>query len=350
MECDAAMNIIVGENAQGKTTILEAIHVLGLAKSHRTNLDTPLIREGESFAKAQARCDLAGRRERLEVIISEQGKRIRRNDVEQPRLSDHIGHLHVVMFAPEDLELVKGSPADRRRFLDQGISQFDRRHIRHLARYRKLLKERNEYLKTLAKNKKAPDSLLEVLGEQLAHYAKKIIVARRDFIAELGRYAGTIYAEMSAEDPVEIRYEPSADAEGFEEALRKKRRIDILTGSTSIGPHRDDCGLYSGNETFKTKGSQGQFRSLAIALKIAVVEIIREQRGVTPVILLDDVFSELDENRQKKLVRLLDKDGQVFITTTREGAVHPESLKKGKVFKIHAGKIEGVSNYGPRQE
>jgi len=344
------MNIIVGENAQGKTTILEAIHVLGLAKSHRTPLDAPLIREGEAFAKAQARCDLAGRHERLEVVISEQGKRIRRNDIEHPRLSDHIGHLNAVMFAPEDLELVKGSPAERRRFLDQGISQFDRRHIRHLARYRKLLKERNEYLKTLAKKKKEPDSLLDVLGEQLAHYAKKIIAARKDFIGELGKIAGTIYAKLSAEDPIEIRYEPSVDAEGFEEALRQKLRIDILTGSTSIGPHRDDCGLYSGKEPFKTKGSQGQFRTLAISLKLAVVEIIRKTRGATPVILLDDVFSELDEKRQEKLLRLLDKDGQVFITTTREGAVHPQSLKQGKVFKIHAGKIEGVSNYGPTQE
>ncbi len=344
------MNVIVGENGQGKTTILEAIHVLGLAKSHRTPLDAPLIREGESFAKAEARCDLAGRRERLEVIISEQGKRIRRNDIEHARLSDHIGHLNVVMFAPEDIGLVKGSPAERRRFLDQGISQYDRRHVRHLARYRKLLKERNEYLKSLAKKREGPDSLLEVLGEQLGHYAKKIIAARREFIDELGALAGSIYAEMNNEDRVDLRYEPSVDAEGFAEALRRKRGFDILTGSTSIGPHRDDCGFYAGKTDFRTKGSQGQFRMLALALKLAVFKIIRDKRGITPVILLDDVFSELDEPRQKKLLRLLDEDGQVFITTTREGAVHPESLKRGRLFKIHAGTIEGVNNYGPRQE
>ncbi len=349
MECDPSLNIIVGENAQGKTSIIEAIYTLGLTKSHKTAKDYPLIKEGADYAKISAKATLKNREALLEVVFSQEGKKAKYNHIDHPRLSDYIGYMNVVMFAPEDLDLVKGSPSERRRFLDLEIGQVNRHYVYHLNQYKKRLRERNEHLKALQRKHSEPDALLDVLDDQLMHYGLKIIRARASFVDMLRDKLKPLYEALSGEDAVNFRYEPSVTEKTFQEEMRKKRKIDVVTGATSIGPHRDDCGFYFKDTEVKRTASQGQIRTLALALKLAVVDIIKESKGHPPIVLLDDVFSELDASRQNKLMNLLETETQVFITTTSVADMHLKGLKRYKLFTVQQGTIKGVNTHGYEQ-
>ncbi len=346
MECNPSLNIIVGDNAQGKTSIIEAIYTLGLTKSHKTAKDFPLIKNGADYAKIFAKTTLKNRDAELEIVFSKEGKKAKYNHIDHPRLSDYIGYMNVVMFAPEDLDLIKGSPSERRRFLDLEIGQVNRHYVYHLNQYKKLLRERNEHLKALNKKHANADELLDVLDEQLMHYGTKIIQSRKSFIETLRKKLQPIYEALSGEKVVKLLYEPSVTEDSFKTELGKKRRLDFLTGATSVGPHRDDCGFYFEEDDVKRIASQGQIRTLALAIKLAVVAIIKEYKGQPPIVLLDDVFSELDESRQNKLMNLLEPETQVFITATSVGDMHLKGLKQYKLFTVEQGTIKGVSTHG----
>ncbi|MFW6298963.1 MAG: DNA replication/repair protein RecF [Bacillota bacterium] len=339
------INVILGNNAQGKTSLLEAIHTLALTKSHKTASDKELIKHDASFTAIKAR--LANQsRQTLELVISKEGKKARHNNVDYKRLSDYIGFLNVVMFAPEDLNLIKGGPSERRRFLNLEIGQLNRHYVYHLNQYRRLLKERNEQLKIMQKKHIQDDPLLDVLTEQMHHYVDRIIRERKRFVETLDATTRSIYEALSMEKaPVTIRYLPSVTGD-IKQAFERKRRFDIQSGSTSIGPHRDDCGFYFGENPVMHTASQGQIRTLALSLKLAVVKMIKDTRQTAPIVLLDDVFSELDDERQKNLLTFLDGDSQIFITSTALDSMHLKALKAYEVFKIEAGQIEGVKTHG----
>lgn len=339
------MNIIIGDNAQGKTTILEAIHLLGLTKSHRLAKDDDLIQKEAEFAKINALCHFNQTPNTLSMVISKNGKKAKINDLEMTKLSDYIGKLHVVMFSPEDLDLIKGSPLERRRFLDLAISQLSNQYIQYLLKYRKLLKERNDVLKGLDQ-KKYDLVMLDVITEQMIHYAEKIVQHRKTFINELNPYLEKYIRLISEDDPSTIiHYDPSVD-EDFKAAYLKKRTIDLMVKSTSIGPHRDDYLFYANNDQVKFIASQGQMRTIVLALKLSLSEMINAKYGHYPVVLLDDMFSELDHKRQHSILDKLNQKAQVFITTTDLGTIDQNVLNQAKLFTIQQGKSKGVKHYG----
>ncbi len=341
---NSGINIVVGDNAQGKTSLIEAIYTLCLTKSHKSSTDHNLIQHQQDFAKIYAKGHHEDRAVSLELILSKDGKKARYNQIEFKRLSDYIGKMNAVMFAPEDLNLIKGSPSERRRFIDLELSQLDRHYVYYLNQYRKQLKERNEHLKNLQKKKSTDLTLLSVLSEQLSQSAEKIVKKRQAFIEQLAKTAKEIYFKLSNEDILKIYYEPSVDKD-FLNALQARQQQDIALGTTTVGPHRDDCGFYFAAMPVKNVASQGQIRSVALALKMAVVKLLNTYHDITPIILLDDVFSELDNHRQQSILSMLDKTAQIFITTTSLNHLNLKSLDSYQIIHVNAAKIEGVDTH-----
>jgi len=336
------VHVITGDNAQGKTSLIEAIYLLALTKSHRTPLDYALIREGAKFAKIEAHGLSGGKAAQFEIILSGDGKKAKYNQIEYKRLSDYIGLLKVVMFAPEDLVMVKGSPSERRRFVDLELGQADRHYLYHLGQYKKLLKERNEHLKSLQKQRSTDYTLLEVLTEQAIHYAKKLIVTRETFVETIRPLFKKTINALSGEDAFDITYEPSMREATFE-AFKKKIKTDILMGTTTVGPHRDDFVFTLNGQPLKKVASQGQMRTVALAIKLAIIEWLKQSRKTTPIILLDDVFSELDSSRQQNILNHLDDKAQVFITATTLSALDDKTKQSTKLMHIENGTIKGVN-------
>ncbi len=338
------IHVITGDNAQGKTSLIEAIYLLALSKSHRTSMDYALIREGAKFARIEGQGSVGDKPASFAMILSGEGKKAVYNKVEYKRLSDYIGLLKVVMFAPEDLVMIKGSPSERRRFIDLELGQANRHYLYHLAQYKKLLKERNEHLKALQKQRSTDYTLLEVLSEQLVHYGKKLIESRRAFVDAIRPIFKRTIESLSGERVFDIIYEPSREAFDLT-TLKEKIKTDILMGTTTTGPHRDDITFTLEDQPIKKAASQGQMRTVALGIKLAVIEWLRTSQGTTPIILLDDVFSELDVKRQRNIINHLTTDAQVFITTTSLGALDHSALKSIKLWHVTQGTIKGVDSH-----
>ena len=344
LHCHPHINIIVGDNAQGKTTILEAIHMLAITKSHKTPKDTEVIQTNAEFAKIHGLLSFENKPIELDVVLSKHGKKAKYNRIEAVRLSDYLGSLNIVMFAPEDLELVKGSPLERRRFMDLELGKLKKTYLLHLNNYRRILKERNEVLKGLQTSQKYNDTLLEILTEQLIHYGRKIVETRQAFIEDLNARVKTMYFKISGETlPSVMRYQPSV-AKDYQEAYKKKQRLDIQFGTTHIGPHRDDFAILIEDLPFKNFASQGQIRTMVLAIKLSMVERVYQEKKVYPIVLLDDVFSELDRNRQLNLLTQLNKATQLFFTTTDVKTIPLEELRSYQIITISEGTIKGVNS------
>lgn len=366
------VNLIIGENAQGKTTLLEAIYFLSTAKSHRTYPDNELIRHNESWFYLKGKVvptDGAHtnpephNRQSLHLMTVEVSneasgkKRFKFNGVLQKKLSHWIGQFNVVFFSPESLTLVKGSPADRRRFIDLLISQINPVYLNSLQNYQFALKQRNELLKQIRSKQASPD-FLDPWDDMLIAEGVSIIQTRVGIFAQLKDYIQTKHAELTGNrETLQLKYQPSPEksddameeelAELFRRGLQSVRSYDILRGMTSLGPHRDDFKLIlearsAGTMYFqeaKAFGSQGQQRTIALALKLGELELIRETTGRTPIVLLDDVFSELDEERSSFLFHLLGRlNAQTFITSTRQEVWGPE-LGDCRVLTVHNGQV-----------
>ena len=366
------VNLIVGENAQGKTTLLEAIYFLSTAKSHRTYPDDELIRHNESWFYLKGKIATTDSSYKnpethnlqplslMTVEVSNElsgKKRFKFNGVLQKKLSQWIGQFNVVFFSPESLTLVKGSPADRRRFIDILISQINSVYLNSLQKYQFALKQRNELLKQI-RSKHASPEFLDPWDDLLIAEGISIIQTRLRILAQLRVYIQAKHAELTGNrETLELKYQPSPEkiddvmgqeaAELFRRGLQSSRSYDILRGMTSLGPHRDDFKLIleaqSAGKMYlqeaKAFGSQGQQRTIALALKLGELELIRETTGKTPIVLLDDVFSELDEERSSFLFELLGRlNAQIFITSTRQEAWVPE-LGDCRVFTVHNGQV-----------
>lgn len=294
--------VIYGPNAVGKTTILEAIYLAGITKSHKTNKDVDLIKKDNEFAII----DINYKNEN-KIIISNSGKKTYINGIEIKKLSDYIGNLYVILFSPEDLNLIKGSPADRRRFINIEIGQVDKIYLSELVKYNKILKQRNEMLKANEINQ----IMLDVITNELINSGNKIINYRNNFINEIKKLAGEINFSISKEH-LNIEYNSK---ELTKQMYDEKLKSDIYNKITQIGPHRDDISFYI-NGSKSELCSQGQQRTICLSLKLALIEYIKNKTGENPILLLDDVLSELDDNRQIKLIENIMKCKQSFITTT----------------------------------
>ncbi|OZU89474.1 DNA replication/repair protein RecF [Virgibacillus indicus] len=347
---DDKVNVIIGENAQGKTNLMEAIYVLAFSKSHRTPREKELIQWEKEYAKIEGRITKRKQSFPLEIIVSSKGKKAKLNRIEQKRLSDYIGTLNVVMFAPEDLTLVKGPPQIRRRFIDMELGQIQPRYIYHLGQYQKVLKQRNYLLKQIQRRQTSDKTMLEVLTEQMVEHAATLLERRFVFLDLLRKWAAPIHHGISRGlETLEIRYNPTIEVSEREKRekietiyLNKFHEIqekEMERGTTLIGPHRDDLIFYVNNKDVQTFGSQGQQRTTALSIKLAEIDLIYNEVGEYPILLLDDVLSELDDFRQSHLLNTIQGKVQTFVSTTSVDGINHETLKKAELFRVSDGNV-----------
>jgi DNA replication and repair protein RecF len=346
------VNLFIGPNAQGKTNLLEAIYVLALTKSHRTHQDKEFIQWQQQHALLYGEVEKKYGLAKLSLSISGQGKKAKINGLEQRRLSEYIGTFNVVMFAPEDLEIVKGSPGIRRRFLDMEIGQVYPAYLYDLVQYQKVLSQRNNFLKQSFPGKSADPALLDVWNQQLASYGVKIMKKRQSFIDKLQIWAERIHSGITGgQERLRIVYQPSFELEASEEEtilferfmvkLSQTKEQEFRRGSTLTGPHRDDMLFFINDKEAQTYGSQGQQRTTALSLKLAELELIRDEAGEYPILLLDDVLSELDRSRQTQLIETFQDKVQTFITATGVESVNLGKLGDAAIYEIRDGRVVG---------
>ena len=336
------LNIFIGKNAQGKTNFLESIYFLSLTRSHRTRSDRDLIHFSENNLTISGKLSRASGNVDLSISLSEKGRVTEINHLKQAKLSDYIGTMTVVLFAPEDLQLIKGTPSLRRKFLDIDLGQIKPLYLSDLSNYNHVLKQRNTYLKTA---EKVDSDFLAVLDDQLSDYGSRVMEHRLDFIIQLEKEADKHHASISnGLEHLTIKYLSSVTfsdrqdiRKEFLQQLRRNHRRDILKKNTGVGPHRDDLEFFINNVNADF-GSQGQHRSLILSLKLAEIELIKSVTGDYPILLLDDVMSELDNYRQTKLLEGIKEHVQTFITTTSLDHLSqlPDNLK---IFVIEQGDI-----------
>ena len=328
------MNIIIGGNAQGKTNILEGIYFLSTAKSHRTSVDSELIQNGKEWFYLKG-CVLTKDSSIVVEIANSnvEKKKIKINGKVQDKISSVIGKINTVMFSPEDLALVKGTPSERRKFLDILISRIDRVHLYNIQEYNSALKQRNELLRKIREKRKlkqdfAPYSdTLDSWNSLLVRYGTEIVQKRVSIIPELSELVKEKHGQLTlSKENIKLEYQSQLTKPNnvgdqikdiFQKSLDKNVDIDIRFGTTTIGPHRDDLIITVDDMDIRKFGSQGQQRTAVLSLKLATIDLINQRLGEYPIILLDDVASELDEKRVSLLFDLINKiPAQTFLTTT----------------------------------
>lgn len=332
-------NLIYGDNAQGKTNILESIYLSAIGRSFQTKKDNELIKIGKDKAKIEIEYIKKDREGKIKIEIADK-KTFYINDIKQNRVSDIIGNINVVLFYPDNIDIIKGGPAERRKFLDIMISQLRPNYIHLLNRYLKTLEQRNTYLKQIKFDNKSKD-MLEIWDERLAELSDKIYIYRNEFIKKIQGKIKEIHNKITncgnQEEKIEIKFISSGkNKEEFYKNLIKNREEDIRKGYTSTGIHRDDFDILINNKKVNIYGSQGQARTSVLSLKLTELEIIYEELEEEPILLLDDFMSELDENRRNNLVKTI-KNNQVFITCTDKILVEE---KNNTIYHIENAKLK----------
>lgn len=339
------LNIIIGNNAQGKTNILESIYFLSLTKSFFAVNDKVVIKKNCLYARIDGVITSNNGCNNLSILVNNYGKYLKIGNKEIKKSSDYLGYLKVILFSPDNIRLLKEGPSIRRRFLNIEISQLSKRYILILNQFNDLLKQRNEYLKNIRNSLMDKDYML-ILNQKFAELAYQIYNFRNDFIVEINKRIKDIYKSIINIDNIEIKYITDIKLNDKETMIneiidRLDRNYDkeILYGSTLIGPQRDDfCILLNGND-ISSYGSQGQMRIAILSVKLSEIDIIFNKFGEYPVILLDDIFSELDVDKRNKLIKYLNCDRQVIITTTDIENINEELVNNAKLFKIDNGKV-----------
>ena len=339
IEFDHATNIFYGDNAQGKTNILEAVYLTGTTKSHRGTKDRDLIQFGNEESHIETVIEKDGIEFQVDMHLKKNSpKGIAINKIPIRKASELFGLVHLVFFSPEDLNIIKNGPAERRRFMDLELCQLDQIYLTDLAGYNHIVNQRNRLLKDLYQNPSLRETL-EIWDIQMLQYGKKIIEKRRDFVRDLNDVIQDIHRNLTGgEEHLEVIYEPSTESECFEETLKKNRERDMRMKMTSAGPHRDDlCFMVNGIDIRKF-GSQGQQRTAALSLKLSEIYLVKEKIKDTPILLLDDVLSELDSNRQTYLLDSI-HDIQTLITCTGLDDFVSHQFHINKVFKVVKGEV-----------
>lgn len=350
---DGKIHVIKGENAQGKTNVMESIYVLAMAKSHRTSQDKQLIRWEEEYAKIEGSIEKRHGSLPMKLVISTKGKKAKVNHIEQSKLSRYVGNMNVVMFAPEDLNIVKGSPQVRRRFIDMEIGQVSPVYLHTLSQYQKALNQRNQFLKMQRGSKVKDEVMLEVYTEQLINLGAQIIQKRFEFIRLLENWARPIHSGISrGKEILTIMYRPSIHVsedeqlskikEGLQEKFVKIKTKEWERGMTLAGPHRDDLAFYVNDKDVQQYGSQGQQRTTALSVKLAEIELIYKEIGEYPILLLDDVLSELDDHRQSHLLNTIQGKVQTFVTTTSTEGIDHQVLDEATIWYVESGTLSVI--------
>ncbi len=333
-------NILYGNNAQGKTNILESIFVCGTTNSHKGSKDRELIRMGQEEAHIRMLLYKRDMSHRIDMHLRKnKGKGIAIDGIPIRRSSELMGLLNVIFFSPEDLRIIKNGPSERRRFMNMELCQLDGIYLHDLAEYNRVLQQRNQLLKQIVFQPSLKDTLF-VWDEKLLEYGIKIIRRRRSFAQEINELVQQVSNRLTGgKETTILSYDPDVTAEDFEKELNLSLEKDLKFCSTNVGPHRDDLCFTNQEMDLRKFGSQGQQRTCALALKLAEIEIVKQTTGDSPVLLLDDVLSELDRDRQNYLLDSI-HDIQTIITCTGLEEFIDSRLTLDRIFRVVAGSIK----------
>lgn len=337
-------NIIVGENAQGKTNLVESVYMCSFARSFRTSNSTDLVMFGKDMCLISADIESSSFDRKIGISVTRQGKKMIKKDGKPvSRTAELLNNLVVVIFSPEDLRIIKDSPDKRRNFINKEISQLRPRYFECLKNYNDALKQKN----ALLKNDVIMDEMLDIYDSQLAYNGYELVKYRRNFVDKLSACSSELQSRISqGREILEITYSESCRADSAEQMMAEfavSREKDRMYRSASIGPHRDDLEFFINGKDARKFGSQGQQRTIALCMKLAEVRIARDVLMENPVLILDDVLSELDIERQKFLLKEID-DVQLFITSTELGDEMISEMKDASIFNVSCGNITESTN------
>lgn len=339
LEPDPGINIFYGDNAQGKTNILEAIYLAGTTKSHRGAKDKEMIIFDQDEAHIRMAVEKKSVPHRIDMHLRKaRAKGISIDGIPIRRAAELYGLVNMVFFSPEDLNIIKNGPAERRRFLDSEICQLSGIYLDALTNYNKIIIQRNKLLKDIAVTGKGVDTL-DIWDLQMVHYGREIVKSRREFLDKLNPVIRRLHAQLTGgREEICLTYEPSVTEEEFETALAASREKDRRMCQTFVGPHRDDFSVLANGIDMRTYGSQGQQRTAALALKLSEIELLKESIHDTPVLLLDDVLSELDSSRQNYLLGSI-SGIQTLITCTGLDDFVENQFQINRVFRVENGVV-----------
>lgn len=338
------VNLLLGDNAQGKTNLLEGIYLTSIGKSFRTSKDSDLVKFEQSLARVRTEASKEAFDTAVEIHIKRDSKKaIKKDGVNIRKTSELLDNILIVIFSPEDLKIVKDEPEKRRRFVDRELCQIQPLYYDSLNNYKKTLLQRNTYLK----EENIENSILDLWDTQLSHYGARIIHIRKKFIEKISGFSSQIHSSITAgKESLFLEYNPNVEymddvkeLEGFfYDEIKKAFKNDFRQRTTTRGPHKDDISFYVNGVNMRNFGSQGQQRTCALSLKLAELNLIREETGEEAILLLDDVMSELDATRQEYLIKTL-KNNQLFITTTDIDENILKSFPDAKIIYIEKGEI-----------
>lgn len=337
-------NILFGDNAQGKTNILESVFILGTTKSHKGSKDSEIVRFDKDYGIIRALFEKEGVDYKIGIQLRrDKRKIISINNNLVKKAADLLGIVNVVLFSPEDLSIIKSGPDKRRRFIDITLCQIDKEYLFALSSYNKIVNQRNKLLKSFDPGSDIRETL-NIWDEQLVNYGSQVIKKRESFLNEIGETINDVHKDLTGRDDIlTVKYEKDVDENEYRDRIISLRDRDIRYKSTSAGPHRDDVSFNIDGRDVRKYGSQGQQRTVALSLKLSEIEIIKKYTNDTPILLLDDVLSELDMKRQKFLLETLG-DTQTIITCTGLDEFVNNRFKIDKCFRVTEGKIKEVEN------
>ena len=342
------VNIFIGDNGKGKTNILESIYVLSLTKSNRYGVEENLIKFNEEMAKIEGLIDSGGVLKKQEIVLYKNKKQTIINNKEIRRIKDYISSFCVISFNPDDLEIVKGSPNTRRNMINIDISQLQNNYIAYLNEYNHIIKIRNDYLRKMNLDGNKDIRYLDVVNQKMIENGIKIYEYRYHIFEKINEILPKVFKKLTNLDNLTIKYETNIDLEGlnnekvlknYENKLKSTFKNELIQGVTLIGPHRDDFSFDLNGIDMKNFSSQGQQRLAVIALKISETILFKEETGEYPVLLLDDIFSEIDTRKRNKIIKFLLKDIQTIITTTDINDIMDELLENATIYKVSNNKV-----------
>lgn len=344
MQFDSGTNILYGDNAQGKTNILEAIYVAATTKSHKGSKDREIVNFNKEESHIRTYIEKEGVETRVDMHLRKsKSKGIAIDGQKIKKAADLLGLCNVVFFSPEDLGIIKNGPSERRRFVDMELCQLDSFYLYNLNHYNKIVNQRNKLLKDMYMNPDLKETL-NIWDMQLVSFGTKMIERRQLFVEQLNEIIYDIHKKLSGDrEEIKIKYEPDVSIEDFERKLRMNQDRDMKSKMTSVGPHRDDFAFMIGDVDVRKYGSQGQQRTAALSLKLSEIELVKRITKDTPILLLDDVLSELDSNRQNYLLNSIG-DIQTIITCTGLEEFVNNRFEVNRVFKVSNGTVSCMSN------
>ena len=339
------LNIIIGNNAQGKTNLLESIYVLAVTKSFLSINDKGLIHFNDKFAKISGEViNKDNKNNKLEIVFNEKGKVVKVNGKEIKKLSEYISLVNVIIFSTDNIRIFKESPNSRRKYFNIEISQINKSYLKYLSDYNILLRQRNEFLKVMNVNKESDMNYLDILNDKYALLSIMIAKYREEYVIDINKYLSDMFKYIVGCDGLVLRYHTSvlSDKEEFKKKLKDNLEKELLYKMTLIGPNRDDFYFKLDDKNLSLYGSQGQIRSAVLALKLSEVKLFTDRMKDGPILLLDDIFSELDIEKRNNLLCALSDNIQTIITTTDIENITEDIRKKANVYELDDGNIISV--------